>query len=403
MFLTKSFLILAVFWGAFSSNYAKSDTYANNRISCENALRRAKRRIQIKKQRAELESSDTPWGNRSRIRVMTYNMLNLFAHRRRVDELTDSYSQRPIKYVRKNKGKRKKQAKIIKEISPDIAVLQEIEATRDRTAFQNLEAFAEKDLNDEYVPLMAKNTNDHRGLWIGFLIKTELIQNYDFEILSFADRTWVNPNDMYVWDKKRNPTSKIYHGPVFARDFPILLVKHKLETEPFAAFAGVHLKSQRDPPKNSSNDKGARKRAAREVKEIISIVNGFREEYPDIPLTISGDFNADIRSHAMFNPLLDLGFKDSIHHHNKNQKGQARRTSYFFNNDKLRPLGQLDSHLLDENIQKNLISTWIEQYKNRRGQVVVPDSPKMREKVLPSDHLPVVVDIKTDAWKRKNP
>jgi predicted extracellular nuclease len=345
--------------------------------------------------------SPQPWGERKSVRFMTLNLYNIYTHLGREASRTDGFNKTEVPMRDTGYDKVKQKAASILDIMPDVAVLQEIEHRkgRDGSAEATLNRFVDEELYGLYSGIATNNTNDH--IEIGFIIKKELFNDYEFKIISHADRH----------GSRVNPETGIPER-IFTRDFPVLLMRKKGDQIPFMAFFGVHLKSKSVmlsayERKNGgkqvhwqSAENRMRRKYIAEIREIIKVVKSFRKQYPTTRFMVSGDFNRDILASPHVQRLSrELGLTDALTSFSPSLDAESGATAFYFENNSKRHFRRLDGNFLSHQLQRHIKDAWIYRYRDERGyELPLPKTYDEREAILPSDHYPVVVDIDTAAW-----
>jgi endonuclease/exonuclease/phosphatase family metal-dependent hydrolase len=303
--------------------------------------------------------------------IATYNVLNL-------KELVGRYEPNLTtgKRVKTKPEAPKSQSAIdgvanaIKEISPDILFLQEVEGE------DSLVNFAKKELEDKWRPLLIKG-NDGRGIHIGVLIKNSVPLHFDYE--SHRDE----PASLEAHpDLKR----------VFSRDFPVLIARAPSGGDPLFILAGVHGKSKRS--ENNADPESRQIRTA-QAEKMVEVIKDYQTKYPKTPIMVMGDFNAEVHTEPEYSALREFELKDVFDlGPNPIPTGDPRRVTHTFHpKEGSRHASQLDSILLVPPFQNLVLGAHIYRYKNPDGsEKPLPKTYAEREK-NPSDHYPVWAEI----------
>src|SRR5262249_49794479 len=117
-------------------------------------------------------------------------------------------------------------ANVIKEIAPDVIVLQEVEGR------ESIEKFNKEYLGGKYRVFIERG-NDGRGIDVAMLVAADL--DVDIKYETHKDATWHDPVE------NRDEL-------VFSRDLPALIIYEKGAQIPAAVILGHHGKSKRDRP-----------------------------------------------------------------------------------------------------------------------------------------------------------
>lgn len=378
-----SFSLFVVFFGLTFSKLSIAETKPHK---CRALVKKSFRhRNQISSNK-----SSPLFGDLKSIRVMSFNLYNLYTHQGRGEyrtpdgRLVPAIPRRP-----KNHKKLEQQAAAILDHAPEFVVVQEVEGSSVHTSPENLASFAKNELKNLYIPQIVDSTNDYRNLAIGFLVRADIAKGFRFKVVSHADRMWYNPG----------PQDPGYHH-VFTRDFPVLLMKKHGAKDWSFAIGGVHLKSQRD---YGQGFQSTRERATREVREIVRIMSDFRRRFPDTPFMLSGDFNAHIgTSPELFDLNQKLGLKEAMRLRPRPATLMQRTTAFYFEDGVHRHFKQVDGHFLSHHLHKYVKDAWVYRYRDdRTGQPLpIPRTYAERESLLPSDHYPIIVEISTKAFKQ---
>lgn len=280
------------------------------------------------------------------LRIMTLNAreLSINAHAERLDGLGEA----------------------IRDINPDIAVLQEISSQ------ETLDFLAHGWLASRYKVVLTEGNTP--GSEIGFLVRNGKFSH--IEVRSFRDETWVDPT-----------TRK--QGPLFQRDLPALIVRGKKEEQPLMIVLGHHAKSQisRDGDPQSTLLRSA------QHERISQIVSKLEKEFgTQTPILVAGDFNTDIRHSSEIKSIRQkMKTVFEVDPRQTNPKELITHTLHRRNGE--RHMAQLDGIFVNPPLWKRVLNSFVYFYKNKLGQPrPLPDSYHERQN-RPSDHMPVVADI----------
>jgi endonuclease/exonuclease/phosphatase family metal-dependent hydrolase len=303
------------------------------------------------------------------LKIMTYNTLNLEESVGRYIDTPQGRVFIPEK-VSKPEWQQKKIAEIIKTEEPDFLFLQEIEG------FEAINQFSNQYLENNYYIFQVKG-NDTRGIDNVILMNKKL--PFQVEMYSFRQNKIIDPN---------NPSLET---AAFSRDFPVLIVRNTeaaANSEPVLILGGVHLKSQRD----RGSDIGSKLLREKQVEETMKILKKYREQYPNTPIIIGGDFNADLLTKPEFASLTsDANFQmtDAFNLLNKQMSGLERTTHTFHPRGGATVYSQLDAIMVNK---INVKEAKIIRYKDGPIQEQLPQTYQERE-LNPSDHFPIVVKL----------
>ncbi len=306
-----------------------------------------------------------------KLKVATYNVLNL-------KEMVGRFEPNPAtgKRIKTKPEKAKAQEAIdgvaaaIKEISPDILFLQEVEG------LESLGAFATRELENQWRPLIMKG-NDGRGIHIGVLVKNSV--PLSFEYRSHRDEPF---------SSDKHPDLQ----KVFSRDFPVLIAKSPSDHTPLFILAGVHGKSKRT---DNHSDPESREIRTAQAERMVDIIQFYQEKYPNIPILLLGDFNAEPSREPEYQALRDFNLKDAFDLiPNPLPTGSPERITHTFHpQEGSRKASQLDSILIVPPIQNIVLDAKVYRYKNPDGSIKpLPQTYEEREQ-NPSDHFPIWADL----------
>lgn len=324
------------------------------------------------------------WPQINKLVFMTYNVANIYGLRgkfRRISA-TDFI---PI-YEKPPKPKPEEQVQqlrnILNEVSPDIAVLTEVESL---AALKTLSS----EVASPYKSFLVEG-NDMRGIDIGFMIKSDL--PIKGEVISHKDREWKDP----VTRRKT---------PLFSRDLPVLLLRKDNETKPFLMVFGMHAISMRGRP---GDFESTRLRTA-QFDGALNIIAEYREKFgADVPVVLAGDFNSSV----MFAPEFESIRQTLASAFDLAQKTipRAARVTHTFHEEYVdtadgstherTSMDQLDDIRLLGIPPESVISASVYRYKDADGFTLPFAVSRELRYQQNSDHLPVVVEIAREAFDR---
>jgi len=311
------------------------------------------------------------FSHEKKLTLSTYNVLNLKTSVGKFEP--DLASGKRVKT--KPEGPKSEQsiegvAQAIKEISPDIIFLQEVEGE------ESLITFAKEKLNNEWRPLYIKG-NDSRGIQIGVLVKNSIPLHFEYE--SHRDEPF---------SSESHPNLK----KVFSRDFPVLLAKSPSAGDPLFILCGVHGKSKRS---ENTLDPESREIRTAQAERMVAIIKSYQNRYPKSPLLVLGDFNAEVNSEPEYEALRHFNLKDAFDlSPNPLPKGDPGRITHTYHpKDGATKRAQLDSILVAPPFQNLILGTHVYRYKNADGsEIPLPSTYGEREQ-NPSDHYPVWTEL----------
>lgn len=292
------------------------------------------------------------------LKFMSYNMENLFL------------SGDPGKGV-KSPVKLMAQAKVFRDVNPDVAVVVEVES------LETLQKFVREYLNDEYTAFLTPG-NDGRGINIGFLVKKDL--PFQFELTSNRKEQWDDPAD--------DPSGNHNLTPLFSRDLPILSVwsnKQSKTSTPIARFIGVHFKAKID---RDGDPQAALKRSAEMASARKIFQQYMKKDGPNAAIILAGDFNASFASDPETAQIKDPLLRDALDIMNV---PMDQRVSHLFFSGPQNPIvaDQLDYILMTPTLQRVVQEAKVYRYRDGAGnELPLPRTSKQRKK-QPSDHNPI--------------
>jgi len=306
------------------------------------------------------------------LRLMTYNVENLFMH---VGEF-DRVGPNQLEQIHPEQVKSEKNllgvAHAIKESNPDILVLQEVEGLETLIEFNN------KYLKGQYHPILLRG-NDFRGIEIAFLVKKDLPLKVVAE--SHKDLQWQDPAE-------GNKTV-----PVFTRDLPALIFYRKntdpARSSPLFVLLGNHGKSKRDRP----GDPGSNYQRTEQYHQTSQVISDYLQRFgPNTPILLAGDFNTDVQSSPEVSMLRNQ-LQDVFDTTRSSQENRITHTYHPRQGDTVR--AQLDAVMVTPGFSGSILQAVTYRYKDADGQALpIPQNHQERSE-NPSDHFPIVVDFST--------
>lgn len=304
-----------------------------------------------------------------KLRVGTYNVLNLFQKVGKYERQADGTMRQTSGRVDKEEASRHAQAKAILEEDLDVVVLQEVENI---TA---LEDFNREHLGGAYRAFLIEG-NDERGIDVAFLIKKDL--PFDVEQRSRKGETW------------KDPALGGREVPLFSRDLTSLVIRAPGREEPLAVLFGTHMKSKRDRP---GDPESGLQRAA-QAKRTAEILAETKAEFgPGVPVLIAGDFNGDLASAPELRAIFEAGFVDGFDAAPSKTSREDRVTHTYHPQGGAAQAHQMDGVVIDKAWARLVKSARAHRYKDASGKdKPVPRTYDERSR-NPSDHFPVVVEL----------
>lgn len=306
------------------------------------------------------------------LKIASYNVFNLQVSPGKfvVDPAT-GVKTFTAQTLRKDPNHTQEIANIILNENLDIVILQEVEG------IQALRHFNQFFLRNLYHELVIAG-NDTRGIEIAFLIKKDLKLKYKFT---------TNKHILAQSSSELNPT------PLFSRDLPVLHLWPSMASgtdPPSLIIMGNHLKSQR-------NRKGDIKSVAfrsEQARKIAEITQDYQQIFPNTPIILGGDFNADLNTSLEFSALFHNGlFKDAFDLVEGPLKAFARVTHTFHPLNGSTVLNQLDGFLINSPGRSKVKDIKVYRYINSDGTPrALPQNNAQRDQ-NPSDHYPVIMNF----------
>jgi hypothetical protein len=312
------------------------------------------------------------------ISSMQYNVENLFNYQGKFgyDEQGKWVMQKPPKTKPEARFLRLKAN--IERANPDIMTWQEVEN------LQAAEDFVGTYLGGKYRVILIEG-NDSRGIDVALLVKKDL------------------PLDVVVQSHRELKESG---EKVFSRDFVVaefFLPNAKPDDEPLFKIMNTHNKSQRDSP---GDPRSVKKRTA-QVQKQAEIASKESQEHPEVPAFIVGDLNADVRNAPEFQPLWDIGYKDSFNLVKNPIPTDQRITQSYFPNGGAPIYNQLDGILASPVAQQKEIIKSVEIIVDLKPDGTPMSLPRTfhEREMQASDHraIKMEIDFKKifEDWKQR--
>lgn len=323
------------------------------------------------------------------LKVLVWNVENLFLlsdqalglDHLKLDEIQWQKLSTSI-YPNKSLAKTRAVADILLKEDPDIILLCEV------GGIESLNNFNRLFLHDRYSAALIEGNSD-RNIDLGFLVRRNL--DFYFDVSTNKNRS-IN----YLYPHERESLEgPVQGGHRFSRDAAELHLFRSQREQPFFIFLLTHLKSQLD--KDRIDPMGSQRRQA-EFKTLLEIYNELREKWPErVPIAIAGDFNGNAshrQTDAEFTGLYpdqnlrdvcEMAGLDSV---NSMTYYQVQRT---------RTEGkQLDYCFLSPEAQPFLDprSVRVYRYLDQMGFPLDPPTTLEAKGQLPSDHYPLIFELK---------
>ncbi len=322
------------------------------------------------------------------LRLVQFNVENLFLfldlhNGQDLKKVTEAEWQKLSSSTAQNKQLRKTHAlaAVIKDIDPDILMLNEVGGV------ESLENFNKHFLNSNF-RVQLKEGNSNRGIDVGYLIKKEL----PFRELLLTHRN--RPlHFLYPHESQTAAGGKSHY---FSRDVSELRLFDPGQNTPGVVILLTHLKSKLDA---DGVDPEGKKRRAAELASLVGLYNELREELgKNVPIVVAGDLNGVASPHGTepeFAPLYEkTDLTDVLE---LSAVDVAKRCSQV----QITPSGkqnlvQIDYIFVSSELRERVIkeNTFVYYYKNELGHVSPLPRNLEERSHLPSDHYPVVTEIK---------
>lgn len=278
-------------------------------------------------------------------------------------------------------------ARIIKEENPDLILLCEV------GGLESLVNFNKLFLNETYSPALVEG-NSNRNIDLGFLIRKN--SGFYFDVISNKNRPI---NYLYPHERlpahETGPTALTKPSHKFSRDAAELHLFLRDRDRPFLIVLLTHLKSQLD--RERIDPQGFERRQA-ELKALVDLYRELQIRHPSVPMAVCGDFNGSARKSKLdsefkylyeTSDLVELtewaGLKESdcstFYQVGRTPNPEGRQIDYCFTSPQLLP-----------HIDPKSVYTF--RFKDHLGQILDPPTTIDAKMLLPSDHYPVVFEIK---------
>lgn len=274
--------------------------------------------------------------------------------------------------------------KTLNDINADIILLCEVGGP------ESLNNFNEYFLEKKYSPALIEGNSD-RNIDVGFLIKKDL--NFYYDLLSNKHRP-IN----YLYPHERQSIETNYPAKVtshrLSRDCVELRLFERDREKPFLIFLLTHLKSRLDPERK---DPGGQERRAAELKTVIEIYQELTQKYPDIPISLCGDFNGDAgrtQPEQEFKLIYEMTDLDDVLELVQAKK-DSRATFYQIRNGGRVDGKQIDFAFINSALKKYLKpeGAYVYRYKDEFGFSIDAPTSLDAKLQLPSDHYPLIFEF----------
>lgn len=294
---------------------------------------------------------------------------------------TSIYDNKPLYKLRQL-------TKVIADENPDIIMLAEV------GGFESLSNFNKLFLQENYSCVLTEG-NSNRHIDIGYLVKKNL--GFYFDLISNKNRpiNYLYPHERESLDKETNTGSKL-SSHKFSRDVSELHLFKNDREKPFLVFMLAHLKSRLDPDNVDPN--GSERRNA-EARTLIEIYNELESKHQNrIPIVVAGDFNGNasakntdpeftqLYQNTKLSDVLEIAQipqenRYTYYQVGRNSNGDGRQIDFVFLSPKAAQF--LDSKTVN-----------VYRYKDPRGLPMDPPSSMDAKLQLPSDHYPIILQLK---------
>ncbi len=293
---------------------------------------------------------------------------------------TSIYANKPLHKLLKLKS-------YLSEIDPDLILLCEIGGE------ESLRNFNQIFLNDHYRVALIEGNSD-RSIDIGYLIHKRI--PYHFNIISNKDLPI-----QFLYEHELEIPNMPSHK--FSRDVAELHLFDRNINNPFLIFLLTHLKSPLDP--EGIDPLGVSRRKA-EFKTLLSIYHKLQNQYPNVPIIVSGDLNGNASRHSTDNEFTNLYSTTDLEDILEllNHPLPERATFYPLKSGQILSGKQIDYVLLSEKAKELLQheSSYVFRYDiSGKGRPLGPQTLEEKQ-TLPSDHYPIVFCMKGIPINPKN-
>lgn len=276
-------------------------------------------------------------------------------------------------------------ATTFKEINADIIMLCEV------GGFESLKNFNHLFMNNEYHPCLLEGNSD-RNIDVGFLIKKNCTFYFDLQTNRHRSINYLYPHErLSIETGYVSGETKKSHK--FSRDVAELKLFAKDREKPFLVILLTHLKSRLDPERIDPN--GFERRRA-ELMTLLDIYQELQRQHPSVPVIVAGDFNGNatrLNTDREFEALYkNTKLEDVLEVFSV---AQEDRTTFYNIRNGSKPDGkQIDFAFVDESLKSKLNNAYVYRYLNERGLSALPPRTLDAKFKLPSDHYPIVFELK---------
>lgn len=272
--------------------------------------------------------------------------------------------------------------KMILELDPDIVLFAEV------GGLESLSNFNTYFLGGNYYCALIEGNSD-RNIDVGYLIHKRC--PFHFDLVSNKDR---DINFLYPHEIPQEHDSSELESHKFSRDASELHLFTRMRDKPFCIFILAHLKSPLDPERIDSG--GVARREA-ELKTLVEIYRELNSRF-QVPVIVAGDFNGNASQHHTdkeFQYLYEnTDLKDVLE---IEQIPIPERCTFYLVRSGGKVEGrQIDYVFLSKLAQPHLKtgSALVYRYKNELGNRPLQPTTLEEKLLLPSDHYPVVFELK---------
>lgn len=272
-------------------------------------------------------------------------------------------------------------ARTINDMNADIVQLVEVGGVE---SLKNLNHYF---LNDQYSPILIEGNSD-RNIDVGFLIRKN--SGFYFDLLTHKNRllNFLYPHELQS-QKTNYPPNLTSHK--FSRDCAELRLFRQNVNKPFLILLLTHLKSPLDPERIDPN--GVERRRA-EMNSCIEIYNELKNQFPNCPILLSGDFNGNASVDRTDDEFKNLYLKTDLQDVLEVCKiPQENRSTFIQIKSGFRSDGrQIDYCFIPPSLVPHLVknSVSVIDYKDEFGAPLKKPDTLEQKLSLPSDHYPVL-------------
>ena len=234
--------------------------------------------------------------------------------------------------------------------------------------------------------------NSDRGIDVGVMYRKSLDLHFEYQSNKSRPIEFLYPHEL-MGQTKNAATMRGSH--LFSRDASELHVFDKVGGNTILIALTTHLKSKLD---SDRIDPLGRRRREAEAKTLGKIYNELSQRH-DCPILVTGDFNGNASSKNRAEEFVELfnstDLKDCF---DLLDIPDEERHTFFYSHYGWMQATQLDYALIGEKFKDRLIKngSGVITYSNSIGEQLRRPRTRYDKDLMPSDHLPVVINIQID-------